>query len=1211
MAGEVDVLRQAGFSEDEVKAHVAPQVEALQAAGFSQDEIGKHLGVKPVNHDSAQKSLARRVYDNLAATAKNTANALLGVGDKALAASETAAHVVTGFGAGFPAYLAGGIGGLIARNTYSPDTDPKVIATMFAEAVTYNPRSDSGKSMADTATYPFQLLAEFKEKQGKAVADKTGSAALAAITDETIGMLPFVFIGSLARSLKGRAPDNSEFRTTAEDMTAKPERVPDTVATREAEIKAVESRVQDIYEKTGVDPQALKEAAARDPTVLEDLVSSNIDVPRAFPGEAPFSDRPSVASESRRAAEIKAEIEARKRDAEQRKAKEDADRKARLDAIAEEAAAAKTAEGAGGGSQPPGPTAGIPFEAARDAVSARISVGQYIAREFTWQKFYTAVKDDLYPIAVIEAQLHKGVPLEVAESPYKLAREVRGAAGKATMFLDHGTFDFNTYRTTGPGLKQILKPVENDLAGFRAYAVARRAEELHARGIETGVPAAEAAVVAKAGAKYEKTFSDLQSYQTSLVQYLKDSGLIGEEAFVAMMEANKDYVPFFRHFDEPRGKQAGAGLRTYNPIKAIKGSERLIVDPIESIIKNTYLYTALAERNAVGQAFGKLVLQDKVAAADLGVSVVKPKTKPITVTAEELARQGIDAEAFAVFRPDAMRPAPNQIRYYENGKAVTLEVPKEVAEAFKATDRESVGLLLKMVALPASTLRAGAILSPDFIARNPFRDQYEAFINSKTGYVPFYDLVRGAMSYAKKDADFQNWLKSGGANSALVSLDRAYLQQHLAQLNKDAGLFQKSWNVVTSPVEMLRITSELMENATRLGEFKRAKAYTKAEIQAAGFESREVTLDFQRIGAQTRGLNMIAAFWNAQVEGMDRSFRAVKDNPLGTTARLAAGITAPSILLWYANNSTPERQERWREVPNWQRDIFWIVMTDEHTYRIPKPHAYGIIFGSAPERMLDQFAADKPDAMKDFMTSVGGMFTANILPTGAVPLLEQMTNHSFFTNNPLIPSRMEGILPEYQYQEYTTQASRALGQIVGAFPGLHDKSIASPIVIDNYIRGWTGGLGAYARDILDLDLRKLGILPDPPQPMATLADIPVVKAFVVRYPSATAQSVQDFYDNHAKRRKVYETFQYLVKNGDPEAAEKEAKLDPTAFARLDGVSASLRELNANIRMVHRNPEMTPIDKRQLIDSMYGMMVEMAREGNRAMRLVDEALKPAE
>jgi hypothetical protein len=47
-------------------------------------------------------------------------------------------------------------------------------------------------------------------------------------------------------------------------------------------------------------------------------------------------------------------------------------------------------------------------------------------------------------------------------------------------------------------------------------------------------------------------------------------------------------------------------VKTKNPIKSIKGSERNTIDPIESVIKNTYLYLSLAERNAVGNAFVKM-----------------------------------------------------------------------------------------------------------------------------------------------------------------------------------------------------------------------------------------------------------------------------------------------------------------------------------------------------------------------------------------------------------------------------------------------------------------------------------------------------------------------------------------------------------------------------------------------------------------------------
>jgi hypothetical protein len=227
-------------------------------------------------------------------------------------------------------------------------------------------------------------------------------------------------------------------------------------------------------------------------------------------------------------------------------------------------------------------------------------------------------------------------------------------------------------------------------------------------------------------------------------------------------------------------------------------------------------------------------------------------------------------------------------------------------------------------------------------------------------------------------------------------------------------------------------------------------------------------------------------------------------------------------------------------------------------------------------------------------------FGVNVAPTAAVPIVEQMTNHSFFTGNPLIPRRLEGILPEYQAHEYTTQLSQAVGHVVGAFPGLHDKSIASPCGH----RQLRARLDGQPGRVHDAGARRGAAqgrrAARSPAAARHARRHPVVKAFVIRYPAATAQSVQDFHEKYAERKKVYDTFQYLVKNGDPDAAIKEAELDPSAFARMEGVHETIGVLNATIRLVYKNPDMSPSDKRQLIDSMYGQMIEVARAGNAAM-----------
>jgi hypothetical protein len=572
-----------------------------------------------------------------------------------------------------------------------------------------------------------------------------------------------------------------------------------------------------------------------------------------------------------------------------------------------------------------------------------------------------------------------------------------------------------------------------------------------------------------------------------------------------------------------------------------------------------------------------------------------------------------------IFRAVKTPLRDNEIAVFENGKYQKYEVDPEVARAFNAADSQTAGLLTKILAIPAKALRAGAVLSPDFMGRNMIRDQTMAFVLSKGGYFPIFDFMRGAFSLARKDQDFQNWLKSGGANAALVSMDRQYIQQQLSTLTEVQGVMGKAWNVAKSPFEILRITSELIENATRLGEFKKVSGglTEKAAIQEGGMAAREVTVDFARTGMKTRAMSLISAFFNAAVQGEDRVIRAFAEKPVGTTTKMMAAITLPSVLLYLSNRDDP----RWQEIPRWQKDLFWIVFTEDHIYRIPKPHSAGIMFGSIPERMMEAYESDHPGAMKDLEKSFISAFFPNMIPTVAAPIVDQFANRSLFTGAPLIPAAQEKLLPEYQYTEYTTETAKALGQILGAFPGLRERSIrdedtfiggvaralSTPILVENYVRSWTGGLGMYTLQLADKALRESGVLPDPVKPLETLSDLPVIKAFVVRYPSASAQSIQDFYDDYYAKKRVFDTKMELAKQGDLDAFDRVQNIDPSAWDEMAGIRDTLTQQSQLVRLIYKNPDFSPEDKRQLIDSIYYRMIELAKVGNDAMRELAEIL----
>lgn len=871
-----------------------------------------------------------------------------------------------------------------------------------------------------------------------------------------------------------------------------------------------------------------------------------------------------------------------------------------------------------------------------DRVLSRISVGQRIKNRLTWSEFYTSTVDDISPVARAVRKLTRGEremglsPLAVADDPYKLFRLNRGVNGKAEHFLEYSPFKFGTFENVGKSLKQVLDPVKDRLDDIRAYAVAKRSLELEGRGITTGVDQADAAATVAQFQDLEPVFRDLVEYQDHVLAYLRDSGVLSESGMKAMREANQDYVPFFRLMDdEPKGG-LGRGLRVYQPTKKIKGSEREIIDPLESIIKNTYLMVNLADRNAVGDALWRLA--EKRSGGEAIAKLVAPPMQPTRATLAEaratspevaqLLEQYADVadlrkQDFAIFRPNTMVVGNDQIVVYREGKRHLLQVDPEIANSFKALDHESAGALMRILGAPARLLRAGAILSPEFIARNPFRDQFSAFVFSDAGFIPFLDLARGMFSLIRKDVHYQDWLKSGGPMATLVSLDRQYLQQNIGALMRQTTLGQKVVNVVKSPIEALRLLSEFSEQGTRIGEFK---LMTKGErgreaIQAGGFASREVTLDFNRIGSKTRAVNAIIAFWNANVQGTDKLVRSFRDHPMRTTAKAAAGITLPSAILHLNNRlyeDDPKDPNRYSALPQWQRDIFWLVRIGDTWWRIPKPFELGIIFGTGAERIIDQMlgTTEGTDDARKWLQSMGRGAMPGFMPTFMGPPMEQWANRNLFTDRPIIPAAREKLLSEYQYSAYTTEAAKAVGKLIAQIPGIGRTSFASPSVLENYVRGWSGGLGTHIMNAADFALRKAGVLPDPVKPARTLADIPFVKGFVVRHPSAGAEVIQKFYDDYDLQQKYQNTIKTLIKEG---AAEESIEVLDRAVAEgamldLGGIRKALSAAMKTVRLVYRNPTMRPDEKRQLIDAMYSQMIGMATLGNEIIKSGKKAAK---
>ncbi len=840
-------------------------------------------------------------------------------------------------------------------------------------------------------------------------------------------------------------------------------------------------------------------------------------------------------------------------------------------------------------------------------------------------KLYTDYVDSLKPFEIVQKEL-SDINAPPDRNAYLMARLYRAgnALNRADQFIRNAPRDWNGHRIKGvKAYGEILKGVEN-LDEFRAYLISKRALELNARGIQSGIMRQDAEATVKAfGEKYSKAARELYAFQDAALKYAVDSGLMKEDVYRKIKENNRFYIPFQRVIDDMRSSvfnSSGQNFKTRNPVKRIKGSGRDIIDPLESIIKQTTNLFMLSEKNRVLQTLSELSRTE--GSAKFIERIPTPKER-IRISADELNRNLDDVISemfggevfnrdFDIYRNSTFVDSKNQIAVYRNGKREIYQVAPELAEVVNGLTPADVGPFVKLLSLPAGTLRAGAVLNPDFLLKNITRDTFNATFGSKNGFIPILDSLLGIKSILTKDDYYKIWREAGGGKgSTLMSMNREKLQIALSDLRK-TGYTERVWNALKNPREFpavfmqaardffshplapLESASDLFEQATRLGDFRRAIKKGKSPIEAE-FESREVTLDFARRGAKMRGLNMMIPFLNAGIQGTDKFFRTLKDGSAGGRIALAS-LTMASVFMAIGNYD----DEDVRDVKQVQKDMYWVFSAgegaDKKIYRIPKPQQYGFIVGTFPERMtafvLDKIKAQNSDAFYGIWNSLSNEFQLSVTPTAIRPFLESYTNKNFFTGKDLIPAYAERLVPEYQYTRYTSETMKFISRKLAEFRG--DGKSFSPIVADNFVRNWTGGLGSLLLDSLDRALQAGGVVPvNEYKEIKRLSDNPFVRVYMLRN-SSMGENVERFYAAWGDVSPYLATYQKALRDGDIETVMRFVKYQP--FKVIEGYKETVSDLTAAINEITALKDVSVDEKRQQIDQLSYLMSQTAARG---------------
>jgi hypothetical protein len=664
-------------------------------------------------------------------------------------------------------------------------------------------------------------------------------------------------------------------------------------------------------------------------------------------------------------------------------------------------------------------------------------------------KFYTQWVDRFHPVVKTADYVEKKVGLKTENNPKYLVRRLTGATGIA---------DARVRREFEPILEEATK-LGIDKSDLDVYMANRRLAGFGKIGREVfgADPAKSQAVVDALNTKYGGNIGQvaekLYQYQDKGLNEMVEAGFITPEAATAMRGQNPDYAPLQRVMDEVDnylGLPTRKLMQGSQPMLKLKGSERQILSPLDSIMQNTFKQRAAIEKNRVARSIA-------------GLGELAP----------ELGFKKVSASG------------NDTITVWNGGQKEYWQVGTEIADTAKGLNEENMNSLLKLFTGPASLLRQGATgRNPEFMIPNIVRDQLDAGISSKYGYIPFIDYLSGLFEVGKNelnqtfgfkldDSIYRMWENSG----AKIDLGSMSGGKTVAEATSKKSMF----NIVGEILDTLGLYSE---QPTRVGLFKKAYKKTGDELIAA-MESRDATVDFARMGSKMKVANSIIPFLNVGVQGFDKLIRAVKAQPMKVALNATIYGTLPAVTTTLYNLT--QHPEEYAEIPQYDKDSNFIIVKGRNEngtvdyVTIPKGNILPVIAnpiqsflefarGQSQQKFSEfatQFISSTLPVIGDgqSLPEVGLKTIGSNLPQLVKPVAENLLNKSFYKydtkkeqSKEIVPSYLQKKEPYQQSYEFTPELYQKIGQALNV----------SPLKAQNLIEGYLAGYAKLPANVIDI-----------------------------------------------------------------------------------------------------------------------------------------------
>lgn len=672
-------------------------------------------------------------------------------------------------------------------------------------------------------------------------------------------------------------------------------------------------------------------------------------------------------------------------------------------------------------------------------------------------------------------------------------------------------------------------------------------------------------------------------YNKGLINFLVQTGTLSKESGKKLSETN-DYIPFYR-------KQGGnaelvlggeispinvGNLKSQPYLNELVGDNRHILDFFTSSVQNTNLLTDMALRN----------LATRNVAFGLGEMGLLSRTDKEVAANKSGIRKGKDVKGSEVIRFKI-----DGEDYYAEADTEALGIPSDLLVKGLEGISMTVPAAVRMLGVPAQILRKFITRNPVYALRQIIRDSTAAVMVSGANMTPVASSLKELGKMRQGKSEGEKALQERGILGGQVLTGTP---EDIGKILKELVNGGKGWTLAMAKLDNFAVQGDAATRVVMYNDFRK-QGLSDMEATLATLES----MNFNRRGLSPSVymLSMMVPFMNAQIQGMDVLYRAFTGKmPFNEQLKvreklISRGLMLAGITLAYA--AMMEDDETYKNADPADRYMNFFAHTPffDEAVRVPIPFEIGYIFKALPEMVYNTAFGDTE--LKQIAPAIRKILSSLVpgdIPAGIKPMIELMTNYSFYSGKAIESEREQALIPAERYRAGTTEVSKAIGGLFGI----------SPIKLDYMIRGYTGGLGvaitSIANPVLAADEKVA--------PEMRASDTPIVGGL---FQPKDAQGVINYaYDLVSGIEQKQRTMKTMQERGRPEDVKafieenrQDLKLADTAgsFKRFMGELAKLE------RNVRERTDMTPQQKREKLDEIRQRRIKTAQ---RMVSLVGES-----